>query len=313
MNETESGCMGEQLGCIPEQQAKPATRGPTGATSLNRLFSAYEHRTGVSLTVHDYTGSLCAVVPPEYFLHDRNPWCRAVKATDRDRCSAFDLTRLQGELSKFPKGGWKCCRAGYLEAFVPIRVSGRVEGALFAGVFHPAGKGIPVDLAENPSPASRRKSFHPVPPTALGETEKQEHLALLSCLSGAIEGACLSHFAGSRFHAGRRDQIEGFFAHHFDKEIALADLCRWMGLNASRTSELVKDLFGKTFPELVNERRLAQATRLLTETSLPVHFIATQCGFSTPEYFYHIFRRAKGLTPLAWRKKKQTPGAKETF
>lgn len=264
--------------------------------ALKEIIVSFERRLGVSICVHDYTGVFSSVVPIDHLTHDVNPFCERVKASMDARCAAFDLRRLQNEIEKFPDGGFKRCHAGCIEVFMPLHRCGRIEGMLFSGVFHPRGKAIPFALSEPVrSPQKNAASL----PQADART-LHEHYAVLSLLAREIEIAANDAPAGS---TGRKQQIDRFIELRYNKDPSLDDLCAVLGLNPSRMSEVLRSLYKRTFPELINERRLHRAKLLLTATSMPVHFVAAQCGYGNTEYFFRVFRKRFGMTPSAWRKR----------
>jgi AraC-like DNA-binding protein len=52
--------------------------------------------------------------------------------------------------------------------------------------------------------------------------------------------------------------------------------------------------------------RLAEAERRLRETDEPVTAIALDVGFVSPQHFSTHFRRARGLSPSAWRARQRS-------
>jgi AraC family transcriptional activator of pobA len=50
------------------------------------------------------------------------------------------------------------------------------------------------------------------------------------------------------------------------------------------------------------ERRMAEARRLLVETTLTVEAIGAEVGFRDPSYFIRSFRRAHAVTPMQGRR-----------
>ncbi|MEK6796038.1 MAG: helix-turn-helix domain-containing protein [Spirochaetota bacterium] len=263
---------------------------------LEAIIAAYEKRLGVSISVHDYTGVFSEVVPTDHLSHDANPFCMQVKKTMDLRCSAFDLKRLQNEIEDFPDGGFKHCHAGFIEVFMPLRRCGRVEGMLFAGVFHPRGKAIPFALSEPVRSPLKEASSLPLADARILD----EHYDMLSLIKREIEIAV--HDLSVTGGHSRKQQIDRFIEMRYNKDPSLDDLCSVVGLNPSRMSEILRSLYGKTFPELINEMRLHRAKLLLTATSMPVHFVAAQCGYGNAEYFFRVFRKRFGMTPNAWRK-----------
>lgn len=65
---------------------------------------------------------------------------------------------------------------------------------------------------------------------------------------------------------------------------------------------------GKTFSELVLERRMHLARSLLLNSSKAVGEIATLCGFADEAYFSRRFRQAHGLPPGQFRRREGNVG-----
>lgn len=73
-------------------------------------------------------------------------------------------------------------------------------------------------------------------------------------------------------------------------------------VNADYFSRLFKEGTGKGFVEYLNARRVREACKLLVETSASVAEIVQLCGYGNTEYFYKIFKRTMGITPMMYRK-----------
>ena len=68
-------------------------------------------------------------------------------------------------------------------------------------------------------------------------------------------------------------------------------------------SKLIKSETGCTFKELLQQKRLRRAARLIRETDLPVSSIITAVGYDNTSFFYRVFRNEYGLTPKEYRAK----------
>lgn len=66
-------------------------------------------------------------------------------------------------------------------------------------------------------------------------------------------------------------------------------------------SREIKRRTGKTFKELLQEKRLTQAAYFLKHTSLHVDEIGEAVGYSNLSYFHRIFQEKYGLTPKKYR------------
>jgi len=58
---------------------------------------------------------------------------------------------------------------------------------------------------------------------------------------------------------------------------------------------------GKTYTQLIQERRLAQAAFLLRSTDRKVEDVAQAVGYENISYFYRIFKEAYGVSPRSYR------------
>ena len=72
-------------------------------------------------------------------------------------------------------------------------------------------------------------------------------------------------------------------------------------LDVYTLSRILKKQTGKTFKQLLEEKRLNQACFLLTNTPLTVDEIARNVGYENLSFFYRLFRRSLGMTPRAYR------------
>lgn len=69
-----------------------------------------------------------------------------------------------------------------------------------------------------------------------------------------------------------------------------------------RLNEATKQATGFTANELIRERLLLEAKRLLVHTDTPVASIATALQFQDPAYFTRFFRQHAGIAPLEFRR-----------
>ena len=68
-------------------------------------------------------------------------------------------------------------------------------------------------------------------------------------------------------------------------------------------SNAVHEATGRTFKELLREKRLTKAAELMCSTRLPVQDIITAVGYENTSYFYRIFRERYGMTPREYRRR----------
>ena len=87
-----------------------------------------------------------------------------------------------------------------------------------------------------------------------------------------------------------------------DSNLSVEDLAADMRLSRVQLYRKVKALTGNTPIDLLRKARLAQAQRLLQESTLTVSEIAYQVGFASPSYFTKCYKDEFGIVPGEARK-----------
>ncbi len=91
------------------------------------------------------------------------------------------------------------------------------------------------------------------------------------------------------------------FAHLDDYEFSVQLLCREIGLSHSQLHRKLTALTGLSANRFIRAIRLKQAKELLRDERLSITAVAFDTGFSDPDYFGRVFRKAYGLTPSEYR------------
>lgn len=87
---------------------------------------------------------------------------------------------------------------------------------------------------------------------------------------------------------------------------SFAEVTKKLHYDASWLSREVKRRTGKTYTQLVQEKRLAQAAFLLRNTQRNVSDIATAVGYENISYFHRIFGETYGRSPRHYRLQEKT-------
>lgn len=98
-------------------------------------------------------------------------------------------------------------------------------------------------------------------------------------------------------------RIDSWVQLHFSREVTLNDLAEFLGRSASRTSALVRSLYGQPFALVLRSKRLKVAAHYLQTTTKRIRSIAHSAGFNDPAYFSRIFRQKYGVSPKQWRQR----------
>lgn len=90
-----------------------------------------------------------------------------------------------------------------------------------------------------------------------------------------------------------------------DPDLTLDRMASMTPFSPKRLSQLINDTFGQTFFDFVNSYRIAEAARMLkdsTRSRQTVLEVMYACGFSSKSSFNTVFRQKTGMTPTEYRK-----------
>lgn len=273
-----------------------------------QAIRAFEKHSGLQVCVHDLDSTFGTFLHPERFKH-RGPACLAVKTRHEWACVDFEVTRLRGEAKHHLDGRYHRCHAGFVEWMVPSFVDERLAWILFAGQARTAG--------EFQHLVRDVRTTHPASPNAASLArvdEAQAELILESLrqlrarlqewrrtLLAATRNAPRSPGAPPSATADRRWFIQNFLNDYHTDEATLGDLAKALRLSESRTTHLVKELFGCGYPHLLNEIRLRTAANLLRATALSVAEVGLHSGFRDVSHFHRVFQKRFATTPRRYR------------
>ena len=97
-------------------------------------------------------------------------------------------------------------------------------------------------------------------------------------------------------------QFEELMNKNFIEKKEIKDYAEMMNISPNYLNALCKNFLNKTASQLLQERLLIEAQRLLTHTELSIKEIVFQLGFNDTSYFTRFFRKLTTKTPLDFRK-----------
>lgn len=95
-----------------------------------------------------------------------------------------------------------------------------------------------------------------------------------------------------------------FIHRNFSAPISLSSTAKYCHCTARTLSALFKKANGVTVGEYIENLRMKNAKKLLSDSELPVTNIAFLCGYADSNYFAARFRRTCGASPTEYRKTK---------
>ena len=120
-------------------------------------------------------------------------------------------------------------------------------------------------------------------------------LQLLNCMDKMESG-------GSKYDTEIAAAVLSYINEHY-KNGTLSELAAQMGYDVYWLSREIRRRTGKTYKELLREKRMQQAVYLLVNSSLPVTDIIESVGYDNTSYFYRIFRERYKMSPKEYRKR----------
>jgi len=98
-------------------------------------------------------------------------------------------------------------------------------------------------------------------------------------------------------------RTRAFIRAHCMLPLSASYLAAEFGFNADYLARIYHMTYGETVTEAIHRHRISNACHMLVGTNCNVGEISRLCGFAEPGYFRRLFKGAKGVTPLAYRRR----------
>lgn len=99
-------------------------------------------------------------------------------------------------------------------------------------------------------------------------------------------------------------KLERYINIHINQKLTLQSVAQYMHLSTRQVERIVEREFGCTLAQLVAEKKLASAERMLRNSDMSIEQIAEEIAFGG-SYFYTLFKKKYAMTPLQYRKQYQ--------
>jgi len=122
--------------------------------------------------------------------------------------------------------------------------------------------------------------------------------------AAAIEQCALR--GGQRGRSRRTlSSLVKYLRSHLEQPVSLQDAADAVHLSPTHLAHVIKNETGRTFLDLLTERRIERAKELLAHSGLPLADVARRSGFLEMSHFSRRFKQLTGLTPGGFRQAAQ--------
>ena len=127
----------------------------------------------------------------------------------------------------------------------------------------------------------------------------------------------LRRLAASGVQRGLRDEplavVARYVAGNLAKRITLSEMADELRMSRNNVTRLLKRQTGKTFTQLLTERRLQKAQELLVNTTMRISDIGQAVGFEDNAYFARRFKQYLRMPPRVYRASPASRAVIETY
>ena len=270
--------------------------------TIDESLTAIEKLLNVSITLIDNQGVIrnhddYALFGKQRQSHKKNMICKLGFCNHKciGHCR-FDLLEKAQNIQSdyFMHRCWK----GLHEVVIPLKANQLLLGLLYAGIWRTPGQTKPDNMDLLPDQAikeyAKLDEFNIRHAHQIGKS--------LTLVGKGIAAELQDIVHEKNIVQNRRGLIKEFIFKYASNTPSLNQLAKKLNLSASRTSHVVKELYGCSLEELIMQERISRAKNLLHITHLPIGKIAEMVGAPDAFSFSKNFRRMTGQTPTAFRK-----------
>jgi len=239
------------------------------------------------------------LAPDQY--HHHGDFCRWAKKQPGGIAICAENKVRSRKVAARGRPFWGFCPKGVWDYAQPVLFEGELAAIVYIGYLLPPGADFSPDWnGRRPGELSR---------TRRGEIGYYaEFLATyvrleLECYRESVTGHGKKR--GDDYYL---EQCRHFIERSYNQNPALADLAEILHVNGNYLGGVIRRVSGKSFRELLAERRMKEAEHLLRFDSgrYSIGEIGHRCGFADSNYFCTVFKNHTGLAPREYIRRCET-------
>jgi AraC-like DNA-binding protein/ligand-binding sensor protein len=232
-----------------------------------------------------------------FFAHN---YCNSIQSTEKGRLScqrSDEILLLRCAKSRKPET--HICHAGLVDVAVPLIYHAEIIGYLVLGQMREETafsclesylRSLSLDLEVMKKQYDELTVFDPLKIESI--VSIAEMLAKYLLFENSLRPS---------FGYGVQEAVD-YINSNLKEKMTINKISHESGLSKNTLYRGFMKEFGMTIGEYITEKRIEKAEKLLLETDLSVEEIAFETGFSGSAYFGANFKKARGISPLKFRK-----------
>ena len=98
----------------------------------------------------------------------------------------------------------------------------------------------------------------------------------------------------------RRFILDFYFGECY-KTLTFTELSAKLNVSARQLNRIIKTFYNTTFNEKLISIKIQNSTHLLQTTDMTAEEIAEAVGFSSPSYFFRVFKKHRNMSPMQYK------------
>ncbi len=230
------------------------------------------------------------LAPDQY--HHHGDYCRWTKKQPNGISACSANKARSRKIAARGKAFWGFCPKGIWDYAQPVLLENELVAIVYIGYLLPPG-------TELPSGWSGRQ------PGVLSRERRREIGTCADFLARFVSLELEQYAESSSRHGKKREetfymeQCRHFIGRLYHLNPALADLAEMLHVNVNYLGGVIRKTSGKSFRELLTERRIQESEHLLRffNHKYNISEIGYKCGFLDSNYFCTVFKKWVGLSP----------------
>lgn len=112
----------------------------------------------------------------------------------------------------------------------------------------------------------------------------------------------LSEIIGASSSDNVIKRMYAYMENNYDRDLKLETIAKMFNYNSAYLGKIFKKEIGESYNNVLDNIRIDNAKRLLSDTNLKVYQVSEKVGFSNIDYFYAKFKRYVGISPKEYKK-----------